>query len=283
MRKQKTVFLFSSFLISLVFIGHLNLASFSLNWEETELKAGKVLSNSWSYIEEKGGYAISYLKDFLLGRSSVSADLISVEEEAKKLEMGNVYKESINTEVQGLIFGEDTEEIEEIDINPGKSQFQREEEERIRAEEEARRKAEEEARRRLAYVDPGSFCTVSGRYIEMDLSSQRLALCNNGIEGGPFAISSGSSYYPTPTGTYKVNSKTLRAYSAKYNLYMPYWMSFIGNAYGIHELPEYPNGYKEGQNYLGRAVSHGCVRLGVGPAEVAYNWAPVGTPVIVHR
>lgn len=122
----------------------------------------------------------------------------------------------------------------------------------------------------------------NGKYIEVDLSSQRLYIFQNGQRLGSYLISSGSSTYPTPTGRYQVSSKSLNAYSAKYDLYMPYWMAFIGSRYGIHELPEYANGYKEGQEYLGQPVSHGCIRLGVGAAAAVYNFAPVGTPVIIH-
>jgi lipoprotein-anchoring transpeptidase ErfK/SrfK len=64
---------------------------------------------------------------------------------------------------------------------------------------------------------------------------------------------------------------------------MPYWMAIVpGGKFGIHELPEWPGGYKEGANHLGTPVSHGCVRLGVGPAQTVYNWADIGTPVVVH-
>jgi lipoprotein-anchoring transpeptidase ErfK/SrfK len=29
-------------------------------------------------------------------------------------------------------------------------------------------------------------------------------------------------------------------------------------------------------------VSHGCIRLGIGPAETLYNWTEVGTPVYIY-
>ena len=57
---------------------------------------------------------------------------------------------------------------------------------------------------------------------------------------------------------------------------------FTGVGHGIHELPEWPSGYKEGEAHLGIPVSHGCVRLGVGPAETMYHWAPIGTIVFIH-
>jgi lipoprotein-anchoring transpeptidase ErfK/SrfK len=33
---------------------------------------------------------------------------------------------------------------------------------------------------------------------------------------------------------------------------------------------------------LGIPVSHGCVRLGIGPAKQVYEWTEVGTPVIIY-
>jgi lipoprotein-anchoring transpeptidase ErfK/SrfK len=86
---------------------------------------------------------------------------------------------------------------------------------------------------------------------------------------------------PTPSGTRYRESKHPKAWSAKYGLYMPWWQS-MGGGYGIHELPEWPGGYKEGESHLGTPVSHGCVRLGVGPAETVYNWTEIGTPVYIH-
>ena len=80
-----------------------------------------------------------------------------------------------------------------------------------------------------------------------------------------------------------VKNKIDRAFSKTYGLYMPFWMAFTYNGYGIHELPEWPGGYKEGEDHLGIPVSHGCVRLGVNSAEQIYNWSEVGTPVIVQE
>lgn len=120
------------------------------------------------------------------------------------------------------------------------------------------------------------------KYIDVDVSDQRLRYYQNGKLVNTFVISSGQRSMPTPYGEYKIWQKNPRAYSNKYKLYMPWWMSFKPG-YGLHELPEWPNGYKEGQNHLGKRVSHGCVRLGVGPAKALYDWAAVGTPVIVHE
>lgn len=127
---------------------------------------------------------------------------------------------------------------------------------------------------------PGLF---PGKYIEVDLSSQVLYQMEGENVIAGHRVSTGKWSMPTPEGTFAINNKDPRAYSRKYDLYMPYWMSFVGHEYGIHELPEWPNGAKEGEGHLGTPVSHGCIRLGIGDAQQVYDWAEIGTPVVVHK
>ena len=125
--------------------------------------------------------------------------------------------------------------------------------------------------------------TAEGKYIDINLAIQVMIPFENGEPLDAYMISSGKRGLDTPKGEYHTRNKTPRAWSKTYGLYMPYWMALTADGkYGIHELPEWPGGYKEGANHLGTPVSHGCVRLGVGPAETVYNWAPVGTLVVVH-
>lgn len=122
-----------------------------------------------------------------------------------------------------------------------------------------------------------------GKYIDINLKSQIMAIFENGELLDAYMISSGKRGFETPQGSFKIHNKVPRAWSKKYGLFMPHWMAIIGSgSYGIHELPEWPGGYKEGANHLGTPVSHGCVRLGVGPAERVFGWAEIGTPVVIH-
>jgi len=122
-----------------------------------------------------------------------------------------------------------------------------------------------------------------GKYIDINVKSQVMTIFEDGKLLDAFLISSGKAGMPTPQGTFKVYNKFPRAWSKKYGLYMPYWMAIAPSGqFGIHELPEWPGGYKEGAAHLGIPVSHGCVRLGIGPAERVYNWAELGTPVVAH-
>ncbi len=123
---------------------------------------------------------------------------------------------------------------------------------------------------------------AEGKYVEINLSEQRMYLFNGSNLEGSFIVSSGKASMPTPEGTRYILAKSDRAWSAKYKLYMPYWQD-MGGSYGIHELPEWPGGAKEGEAHLGIPVSHGCVRLGVGAAQTVYNWTEIGTPVFIHK
>jgi len=128
--------------------------------------------------------------------------------------------------------------------------------------------------------NPGKY---PGKYIEVNLSEQMLYTIDGNQLVGSYRVSTGKWSMPTPEGDYSINDKNPRAYSQEYDLYMPYWMSFIGSKYGIHELPEWADGTKEGEAHLGTPVSHGCIRLGRGSAQAVYDWTDIGTPVFVHR
>ncbi|MCL5794815.1 MAG: L,D-transpeptidase/peptidoglycan binding protein [Patescibacteria group bacterium] len=128
----------------------------------------------------------------------------------------------------------------------------------------------------------GTAGMANGKYIEVNLTHQMLYLYNTDVLAAAYQVSTGKWSTPTPVGTRYIEDKIARAWSQEYGLYMPYWNG-IGGGYGIHELPEWPGGYKEGEAHLGTPVSHGCIRLGVGPAEFVYNWASIGTPVFIHR
>lgn len=117
--------------------------------------------------------------------------------------------------------------------------------------------------------------------IEVNTREQELSYFLGEVRMNTFPVSTGRPGFYTPQGHFKIDGKSLRAWS-HWGLWMPYWMSLQKGYFGIHELPEWPNGYKEGEDHLGQPVSHGCIRLGVGPAEFLYNWAEMGTPVFIY-
>jgi len=119
--------------------------------------------------------------------------------------------------------------------------------------------------------------------IEIGINEQRLKYYIGLMELGEFPVSTGTVQYATPLGSFVVDSKADRAWSARWGLWMPWWMSLKHGYFGIHELPEWPGGVKEGENHLGQRVSHGCIRLGVGSAKLLYDWADLGTSVAIKQ
>jgi len=124
---------------------------------------------------------------------------------------------------------------------------------------------------------------LTGKYIDINLTSQIMSIFENGQLIDSFMVSSGKKGMETPAGNFSIHNKSPRVWSKKYGLWMPYWMAVASDgSFGIHELPEWPGGYKEGANHLGTPISHGCIRLGVGPAKQAYDFTEVGMPVIIY-
>ncbi len=133
--------------------------------------------------------------------------------------------------------------------------------------------------------------TLSDRYIEVDISQQKMYLWEQGRSTGTYRISSGL-YYPTPPGSYQILNKALNAYSSIYHVWMPYWMAFYMdpkvNAYlGIHELPYWiDTGGQEirrPRDFIGSPHTGGCVSLDITDASTVYAWAQVGTPVVIYE
>ncbi len=115
------------------------------------------------------------------------------------------------------------------------------------------------------------------RWIEIDLSEQRL----NAWEGKQliysFRVSTGKKSTPTPTGKFLIGSKYRynRMRGSDYDIPdVPYAMYFY-KGYAIHGAYWHNN--------FGTPVSHGCVNLRVSQARNLYNWARLGTLVVVHK
>ena len=138
---------------------------------------------------------------------------------------------------------------------------------------------------------PNTDGTYAQKYIEIDISQQRMYLWENGSVSVAHSVSTGL-YYPTPPGKYTILNKAPNAYSDIYHVWMPYWMAFYlepkVNAYlGIHELPYWIDvtgtQIRRPSNFIGSPHTGGCVSLDVGEAQEVYSWAQVGTVVLVYE
>lgn len=130
--------------------------------------------------------------------------------------------------------------------------------------------------------NPLSSSTVKlAQRIEINLKAQKLSYFVNGIKWREYTVSTGKASTPTPKGEFKITDKSTKAWSRTFGLWMPYWMG-LGRGYGIHELPIWPNGYREGTNHLGIPVSHGCIRLGLDGAAYLFERVSVGVVVKIY-
>lgn len=139
--------------------------------------------------------------------------------------------------------------------------------------------------------------TEWGEYVDVDLSEQharyydasgKILWESNIVSGNP------TTGHATPTGVYYVNNKqrgtVLRAPlrpdgTREYEVPVSYWMPFVGNAVGLHDLSTdwRPLWHFNDSNIYRTVGSHGCVNLSVASAAALYPIISVGTPVIVHN
>ncbi len=125
--------------------------------------------------------------------------------------------------------------------------------------------------------------------IHIDLSDQKATLIQNGSIIAKYPVSSGAWETPTPKGKFQVYRKQeLRISNLDVPYRMPYYMAFTPTeSHGLHALPYLGNiatnsdYWHEALDHIGRPVSHGCVRFLPEDAEAVFEWAEVGTPVII--
>jgi lipoprotein-anchoring transpeptidase ErfK/SrfK len=132
--------------------------------------------------------------------------------------------------------------------------------------------------------DPLSTSTKKlAQKVEISLKKQLLTYSIAGKVWKEFSVSTGKPSMPTPTGTFTVVSKIKKAWSKTYSLWMPFWLGLDRGRIGIHELPVWPSGYREGADHLGKPVSHGCIRLGVGQAQYLFERVDLGFQIVISK
>ncbi|MBG1245146.1 L,D-transpeptidase [Nostoc sp. NZL] len=115
------------------------------------------------------------------------------------------------------------------------------------------------------------------RWIQIDLSKQRLIAWEGDRVVYGSAISSGKKSTPTLIGTFNIQSKlkTTRMRGRGYDVpNVPHAMFYQGN-YGIHGAYWHKR--------FGTPVSHGCVNLAPKHAKWIFEWASIGTPVVIQK
>lgn len=137
---------------------------------------------------------------------------------------------------------------------------------------------------------PNSSGSVASKYIEVDISQQKMFLFKNKSLYKTYRVSTGLEY-PTPTGEFEILNKAGLGYSSIYNVWMAWWMGFnysneLRAFFGIHELPYTLSGEDKihrPADFIGKPNTGGCVALGIGDAEEVYKFADIGTKVVIYN
>jgi len=114
------------------------------------------------------------------------------------------------------------------------------------------------------------------RWIEVNLSDQTLTAWQGDVPVLYTSVSTGTYLYPTVTGRFAVNTKysSQRMTGPGYDLPGVPWVMYFYSGYAIHGAYWHTN--------WGTPMSHGCVNMRPGEAEMLYAWADYGTEVYVH-
>ncbi len=138
---------------------------------------------------------------------------------------------------------------------------------------------------------PSSYGELASKYLEVDLSQQKMYFFINHTLYKEYKVSTGAEY-PTPVGEFHILNKAPIAFSEIYQVWMPYWMGFkyandVGAYLGLHEIayvkdakgkPVYRYGY-----YIGDMMTGGCVAMEPKDSREIYNLSDVGMLVRVVK
>jgi len=132
-------------------------------------------------------------------------------------------------------------------------------------------------------VEPVAFTFQTGKLKEIDVSlrEQRLTLLEDGVPVWSAPVATGVRGAETPPGRYEVQYKMpvarfrgVNPDGSRYDIPDVHWVLAFWGDYTIHGA--------YWRTTFGRPGSNGCISLTDANAKHVYDWADVGTPVIVR-
>ncbi len=114
------------------------------------------------------------------------------------------------------------------------------------------------------------------KWIEVDLSQQRLYAHEGQSTVLTAVVSTGTRYHPTVTGRFRIYAKYRSTTMSGPGYYLPGvpWTMYFYGGYAIHGTYWHNN--------FGHPMSHGCINMKTPEAKWLFDWAPKGTLVVVH-
>jgi len=124
---------------------------------------------------------------------------------------------------------------------------------------------------------------VGERIIVVSIPDRKLALMEDGVVKRVYPVAVGKPSTPSPAGEFTIVRRVSNpTYSHGGKVVVPgpknpvgsRWMGLSTKGYGIHGTNE--------PNSIGKAASHGCIRMGKADLEELYSLVQVGDAVEIH-
>lgn len=129
-------------------------------------------------------------------------------------------------------------------------------------------------------VGPEAFNKV----LVADVNTKKMWAFQSGNQVNSWLVSAGKPSTPTPLGQFKIyakfSSQDMRGTNPDGTPYFqPHvpWVNYFYSGSAVHGVYWHPLSWFGANN-----SSHGCIGLPVDEAQWVFNWAPIGTTVIVH-
>ncbi len=124
------------------------------------------------------------------------------------------------------------------------------------------------------------FVEEKATFVEVDLSQMVARVYKEGVVSVEVPVKTKGkegSWWETPAGLYKIQTKEKSHYSSMGHVSQPWSMQFQGNFF-IHGWPTYDDGTPVASTFSG-----GCIRLADEDAKKIYDAVTVGTPILVYE
>lgn len=123
--------------------------------------------------------------------------------------------------------------------------------------------------------EPSRYTPHGEKWIQIDLSEQRLTAYEGETAVFSALVSTGVASMPTPKGEHAIYLKVRSQAMGGQGYYLPnvQYVSYFYKDYALHGTYWHNN--------FGHPMSHGCVNLTNDDAQWIFEWAPVGTRVVV--
>ena len=125
--------------------------------------------------------------------------------------------------------------------------------------------------------------TAKNRLIVVSIPDRKLVLMENGAVKRVYPVAVGKPSTPSPAGQFTIVRRVSDpTYSHHGKVVAPgpknpvgsRWMGLSAKGYGIHGTNE--------PNSIGKAASHGCIRMGKADLEELYTLVEIGDAVEIH-